>query len=183
MKVEATPLPGVLIVELDSRSDQRGSFLRVFCASELSQALGERHIVQSNYSRTAKVGTVRGMHFQYPPYAEMKLITCLHGSIWDVAVDLRSGSPTFLQWFAIELSSDNPRLFVIPEGCAHGFQVLQPESELLYFHTAPYMPEAEGGMRHDDPKLNIMWPLPVSEVSQRDWTHRLIDREFTGVIV
>ncbi len=182
MKIEATPLPGVLVVKLDSRIDQRGSIMRVFCENELGEVLGERRIVQSNHSRTAKVGTVRGMHFQYPPYAEMKLITCLHGSIRDVAVDLRAGSPTFLQWFAIELNGDNQHLFIIPEGCAHGFQVLQPESELLYFHTAPYTQEAEGGVRPDDPKLNIVWTLPISEVSPRDQMHQLIDREFTGVI-
>jgi dTDP-4-dehydrorhamnose 3,5-epimerase len=123
------------------------------------------------------------MHYQNQPHAEMKLITCLHGAVWDVTVDLRSDSPTFLQWFAVELSSENSRLLVIPEGCAHGFQVLRPQSELLYFHTAPYTPEAEGGVRHDDPVLGIRWPLPVSEVSQRDRAHRLIDSKFTGVVV
>jgi dTDP-4-dehydrorhamnose 3,5-epimerase len=183
VKIETTPLAGVLVVDLERRSDPRGAFMRVFCANELAQVLGGRHVVQSNHSSTVKVGTVRGMHFQHQPHAEMKLITCLHGSVWDVAVDLRAGSPTFLQWFAAELSSENPRLLVIPEGCAHGFQVLRPQSELLYFHTAPYTPEAEGGVRHDDPALDIPWPLPVSEVSQRDRAHLSIGPEFTGVIV
>lgn len=183
MKIETTPLAGVLVVDLERRSDPRGAFMRVFCANELAQVLGSRHVVQSNHSSTGKVGTVRGIHFQHQPHAEMKLITCLHGSVWDVAVDLRSGSPTFLQWFAVELSGETPRLLVIPEGCAHGFQVLRHESELLYFHTAPYMPEAEGGVRHDDPALDIPWPLPVSEVSQRDRVHLSIGPEFTGVIV
>jgi len=173
----------VLTVELNGYRDPRGTFRRLFCARELAQALGERHIVQCNHSTTVKVGTVRGMHFQYQPFAEMKMITCLHGSVWDVAVDLRAGSPTFLQWFATELNSEKPSLLVIPEGCAHGFQVLQPESELLYFHTTPYSPEAEGGVRHDDPALGIHWPLPVTEVSQRDRAHLLIHPDFSGVCI
>ena len=183
MKIETTPLDGVLVVDLERRSDPRGIFMRVFCANELAQVLGTRHVVQSNHSSNAEVGTVRGMHFQHQPHAEMKLITCLHGSVWDVTVDLRSGSPTFLQWFAVELNSKTPRLLVIPEGCAHGFQVLRPQSELLYFHTAPYTPEAEGGVRHDDPALGIRWPLPVLEVSQRDRAHLSIGSKFTGVVV
>jgi dTDP-4-dehydrorhamnose 3,5-epimerase len=183
VNIGATPIAGVLLVDLDRRSDARGAFMRVFCEAELAAVLAGRHVVQSNYSWTEKVGTVRGMHFQHPPHAEMKLITCLHGAVWDVAVDLRAGSPTFLQWFAAELSSDRPRLLVIPEGCAHGFQTLQPHSELLYYHTAPYTPVAEGGGRYDDPALGIPWPLPVSEVSQRDCAHPLIATEFEGLKV
>lgn len=183
MKIETTPLAGVLVVDLERRSDSRGAFMRVFCANELALVLDGRHVVQSNHSSTTKVGTVRGMHFQHQPHAEMKLIICLHGSVWDVAVDLRAGSPTFLQWFAIELSSENPRLLVIPEGCAHGFQVVAPGSELIYFHTAAYTPDAEGCVRHDDPALDIRWPLPISELSERDRNHPLIDKNFTGVVL
>lgn len=183
MKINATPIAGVLLVDLDRCSDARGAFMRVFCEAELAAVLAGRHVVQSNHSRTEKVGTVRGMHFQHPPHAEMKLITCLHGAVWDVTVDMRAGSPTFRQWFAAELSSDRPRLLVIPEGCAHGFQTLQPHSELLYYHTAPYTPVAEEGVRYDDPALGIPWPLPVSEVSQRDRAHPLIAPKFEGLKV
>jgi len=183
VKIGATPIAGVLLVDLNRRSDARGAFMRVFCEEELAQVLAGRHVVQSNYSCTEKVGTVRGMHFQHPPHAEMKLITCIRGAVWDVAVDLRAGSLTYLQWFAAELSSDRPRLLVIPEGCAHGFQTLQPDSELLYYHTAPYTPVAEEGVRYDDPALGIPWPLPVSEVSQRDRAHPLIAPEFEGLKV
>lgn len=181
MKVSVTPIAGVQLVGLDRRGDARGAFVRTFCASELSCVLSGRHVVQSNHSYTEKVGTVRGMHFQRAPYAEMKLITCLRGAVWDVAVDLREGSPTFLQWFGVELSSDRSLLLVIPEGCAHGFQTLLPDSELLYYHTAPYTPVAEKGVRYDDPTLAIPWPLPVSEVSPRDRSHPLISPEFKGL--
>ncbi len=111
----------------------------------------------------------------HPPHAEMKLVRCLRGRVWDVAVDLRAESPTFLHWHAEELSPDNHRMVVIPEGCAHGFQVLTPDSELLYLHTAFYAPDAEGGVRHDDPALGIRWPLPVTDLSPRDRSHPLID--------
>lgn len=183
MKIRTTPIAGVLLVDLDRRSDARGAFMRVFCEAELADVLAGRHVVQSNYSCTEKVGTVRGMHFQHPPHAEMKLITCLNGAVFDVAVDLRAGSPTFLKWFSAELSSDRPQLLVIPEGCAHGFQTLQPHSELLYYHTAPYTPEAEGGLRYDDLSLGIPWPLRISEVSQRDGAHPLIAPNFEGIKV
>lgn len=183
LKIGATPIAGVLLVDLDRRSDARGALMRVFCEEELGQVLAGRRVVQSNHSRTKKVGTVRGMHFQHPPHAEMKLITCLHGAVWDVAVDLRAGSPTFRQWFAVELSGDRPRLLVIPEGCAHGFQTLRPDSELLYYHTAPFTPLAEDGVRYDDPALGIQWPLTVAELSQRDRVHPLIATEFEGLKV
>jgi dTDP-4-dehydrorhamnose 3,5-epimerase len=123
------------------------------------------------------------MHFQYPPHAEMKLVRCLKGRVWDVAVDLRYRSPTFLQWHAEELTPNSGRMMVIPEGFAHGFQVLEPDSELLYLHTAPYTPSAEGGLRHNDPKLGIHWPLHVTDLSERDAAHPLIGEAFQGVIV
>ena len=136
--------------------------------------------MQINHSRTAAVGTVRGMHFQNPPHAEMKLVRCLKGRVWDVAVDLRAGSPTFLRWHAEVLAADNARMLVVPEGCAHGFQVLEPESELLYLHTANYAPEAEGGVFCEDPRLGIAWPLPVEGLSRRDLSFAPIATNFTG---
>jgi dTDP-4-dehydrorhamnose 3,5-epimerase len=181
MKLTPTPLPGVMVVTSAPHADPRGSFARLFCDRELAGVLGERPIVQINHSRTAAVGAIRGMHFQRAPHAEMKLVRCLRGRVWDVAVDLRAASPTFLQWHAEELTPDNQRMLVIPEGCAHGFQVLAPDSELLYLHTACYMPDAEGGVRHDDPALAIRWPLPITDLSPRDRSHPLIDAAYPGV--
>jgi dTDP-4-dehydrorhamnose 3,5-epimerase len=121
------------------------------------------------------------MHYQHPPHAEMKLVRCVKGGVWDVAVDLRAGSPTFLQWHAEELTPQNARMLIVPEGCAHGFQALEPDSELLYLHTAFYTPEAEGGVAHDDPRLAISWPLPVVDLSTRDRAHPQIMPSFSGI--
>ena len=143
MKLTPTPLPGVMAATSHPHTDPRGSFTRLFCERELAGVLEGRRILQINHSRTAAVGAVRGMHFQRPPHAEMKLVRCLVARVWDVAVDLRADSPTFLHWHAEELSPDNQCMLVIPEGCAHGFQVLAPDSELLYLHTACYVPGAE----------------------------------------
>ena len=181
MKVVQTALQGVVVVETMPSADHRGVFARLFCERELAPAIGDRRIVQINYSRTTVVGIVRGMHFQLPPYAEMKLVRCFKGRVWDVAVDLRAGSPTVLQWHAEELSSENARMLVIPEGCAHGFQALEPDSELLYLHTAFYSPEAEGGVSCNDPRLGITWPLPVAILSQRDSSHPPIATDYSGM--
>jgi dTDP-4-dehydrorhamnose 3,5-epimerase len=127
------------------------------------------------------MGAVRGLHFQHAPHAEMKLVRCVKGRVWDVALDLRKGSPTFLQWHAQELTPNNSLMLIIPEGCAHGFQVLDPDSELLYLHTASYMPTTEGGIRFDDPAVKIAWPLPVADLSERDKQHPYINEHFFGI--
>jgi len=181
MNIEATPIAGATVVSGQALADHRGAFQRLYCDRELADVLDGRQIVQINHSRTTQVGAVRGMHYQLPPYAEMKLVRCLRGRVCDVAVDLRAGSPTFLQWHAVELSAESGRMFVIPEGCAHGFQVLEPESELLYLHTAHYAPASEGGIRHDDPALGIQWPLPVADLSQRDRAHPLLISDYSGI--
>ena len=129
MHIQQTVIEGVMVVETTPFVDQRGAFLRLFCERELSAILGERRIVQINYSRTEAVGTIRGLHYQRPPHAEMKLVRCLRGRVWDVALDLRQGSPTFLHWHAEELTPDNAQMLVIPEGCAHGFQALEAGME------------------------------------------------------
>lgn len=183
MKLLPTALAGVFVAETQAFQDSRGAFSRLFCERELAEAVGGRHIEQINQSRTSTVGAVRGLHFQRPPHAEMKMVRCLRGRVWDVAVDLRKGSPTFLQWHAQELSAANALMLVIPDGCAHGFQVLEPDSELLYLHTASYTPSAEGGLRFDDPALNIPWPLPVADLSERDKEHPLIDKNFQSITV
>ena len=183
LEIENTALEGVQRITLTPVEDHRGAFDRLFCQRELKEVIGNRQIVQINHSRTATVGAIRGLHYQYPPVAEMKLIRCLKGKVWDVAVDLRSGSPTFLSWHAEELSASNKRMMVIPEGCAHGFQVLEPNSELLYLHTSFYRPEYEGGIRYNDPEIIINWPLPVSDISQRDQNHPLINENYPGLIL
>ena len=181
MKIHSTFIAGVVVVETTLLADHRGSFARLFCEHKLAKVLGERRIVQINHSRTVMAGTVRGMHYQRPPHAEMKLVRCLRGRVWDVAVDLRASSPTFLKWYAEELASNNTRMLVIPEGCAHGFQVLEPDSELLYLHSAFYAPNAEEGVLHNDPWLAIAWPLAVVDQSQRDQNYPLLDQTFTGI--
>jgi len=183
MNLRPTPIAGLMVAETTRICDHRGAFARLFCEQELAEAMGERHIVQINHSRTSQVGAVRGMHFQHAPVAEMKLVRCLKGRVFDVAVDLRRDSESFLKWYAVELSADNNLMMVIPEGFAHGFQVLEPESELLYLHTAFYTPELEGGVRFNDPGLAISWPLEVTDVSDRDSNHPLIGNDFSGVVL
>ncbi|MDD5462888.1 MAG: dTDP-4-dehydrorhamnose 3,5-epimerase [Methylococcales bacterium] len=181
MNVLQTSIHGVSVVETTPFCDERGLFARLYSENELAEVIGQRRIVQINYSRTHAVGAVRGLHYQRSPHAEMKLVRCLKGRVWDVAVDLRAGSATFLQWHAGELLPDNARMLVIPEGCAHGFQVLEANSELLYLHTTAYRPEAEGGVAYNDPTLNIAWPLPVTELSQRDRQHTMLGADFLGL--
>lgn len=181
MNVLPTLLAGVVVVETNPYNDARGAFARFYCERELAGIIGDRRIVQINHSRSHSVGAVRGLHYQLPPNSEMKLVRCLKGRVWDVAVDLRTGSPTFLQWHGEELTPDNARMLVIAEGFAHGFQVLEAGSELLYLHTAFYAPEAEGGVRCDDPRLGIAWPLPLTDFSQRDRRHPPLTPDFSGI--
>jgi dTDP-4-dehydrorhamnose 3,5-epimerase len=181
MKIVGSELNGAFVVESEKRADPRGSFARLFCEEELKEILGQRQIVQINHSVTVEKGAVRGFHFQNPPHAEMKFVRCLRGKVWDVAVDLRQNSPTFLKWQAVELSPENNRMFVIPEGFAHGFQTLTADCELLYLHTAHYEPKSEGGVRFDEPRLNVSWPLPVTEMSERDRTRAFLDKSFGGI--
>lgn len=179
--IKATKLSGVAVVESTPFVDHRGSFARFFCAESLHPVLGTRGIVQINSSKTIRSGAIRGMHFQFPPSAEMKLVRCLKGRVWDVAVDLRAGSKTFLQWNAEELSAGDGRMYVIPEGCAHGFQTLDDNTELLYLHTAYYSKPAEGGVHPLDPLLGIEWPLPITEMSDRDRGHSYLQPSFSGI--
>ena len=183
MKMVSTPIRGVYMVETAPFKDHRGVFYRAFCDQELAPLLQDRAIRQVNVSRTEAVGAIRGLHFQHPPHAELKLVRCLRGRVWDVALDLRRGSPSFLRWHAEELSSDNALMLVIPEGCAHGFQVLDAGSELLYLHTAHYEPKNEGGVRFDDPAVEIAWPLTATDISQRDSSHPLLTEDFRGITV
>lgn len=181
-EIRATPITGLKLIRRRPRGDQRGYLERLFCADELRALLpAGRGIAQVNRTLTARRGTVRGLHFQYPPHAEAKLVTCLRGAAFDVAVDLRQGSPTFLQWHAETLAADEHSSLLVPEGCAHGLQTLADDTEMLYFHTAPHRPEAEGGLNPRDPRLGIAWPEAIAELSERDAAHPLLDDGFAGV--
>lgn len=161
--------------------DNRGFLKRIFCAEELASFGWNTSIAQINHTNTTKKGTIRGLHFQYPPYSEMKLVTCIKGKIWDVAIDLRPDSPTFLQYHGVTLSSENNVSFLIPQGFAHGFQTLADNSELIYCHSASYNTKAEGGLNPHDPILSIHWPLPVTGISARDKAHSFLSSDFQGV--
>lgn len=174
MKLLGTPLAGLWLIETAPRGDARGRLTRLFCADAFAAVRPGLRFVQVNHSITALRGTVRGLHWQRAPQAEAKLIRCLRGSVFDVAVDLRPGSPTYGRWHGVELSEHNEREVFIPEGCAHGFQALSDDAHLLYQHTAPHAPACEAGLRYDDPDLAIAWPLPVALVSARDLGHPLL---------
>lgn len=179
--VATTPLAGLMLVRRQRREDLRGFFSRLFCASEMAE-LGWKHgVAQVNHSLTRAAGTVRGMHFQRPPQDEDKYVSCLHGAVYDVAVDLRANSPTFLRWHGDTLSAANGHSLLIPRGFAHGFQALEPDTELIYLHSAPYVADAEGGLHPGDPRLGIAWPLPLRELSARDAALPPLTAEFTGL--
>ena len=177
------PLSGLKLIERQRLGDQRGFLSRLFCSDELALAGLKKPIVQINHTFTAQTGTVRGLHYQRPPHAEMKLVSCIHGKVWDVAVDLRFNSPTFMRWQAEILSEDNKHALLIPEGFAHGFQTLADDCELLYIHTEAYYPQAEAGLRFNEERLAITWPLPVSEISERDKAHPSLELKFNGIKV
>lgn len=175
------PLDGLKLIERQRLGDSRGFLSRLFCAEEFAAAGWCQPIVQINHTYTAQRGTLRGMHYQTPPHAEMKLVSCIQGEVWDVAVDLHAGSPTFLHWHAEILSATNNRALLIPEGFAHGFQTLTDDVTLLYCHTTAYCPAAEMALNTQDPRLSITWPLAITEISPRDATHPLLDMKFEGL--
>lgn len=183
MNYDESSISGAWFLKNSVFEDGRGAFSRLFCARELEEIIGQRTIVQINHSKTHSIGAVRGLHFQNAPNAEMKIVRCIKGRVFDVAVDLRRDSPTFLKWAAVELSPDSHNAFVIPEGCAHGFQVLEENSELLYLHTAFYSPDNEGGVRFDDPMVGVNWPLEPTDLSARDLSHPQLTDNFKGIIL
>ena len=181
MDFEPTSIAGAFAVRHDVLSDPRGQFRRVYCEREFAAAGLNTRWVQANHSVTIGQGAIRGLHFQRPPNAETKLVSCPYGRAFDLVVDLRRGSPTFLQWAAVEI--DERTSLYLPEGCAHGFQALSDEVHLVYQHSAEYSAEAEGGVRFDDPALAIEWPLPVRSVSDRDRSFASISNDFEGLAV
>ena len=176
----ATSIAGLEVLQRKPIGDARGYLERLFCAEELQSLIPGKHIAQINHTLTVVCGAVRGMHFQHSPHAETKFVSCLRGEVFDVAVDLRHNSPTFLCWHAERLSADNHKTLVIPEGFAHGFQTLTDDCEILYVHTAAYQASAEGGLNVQDPRLAIQWPLPVTELSPRDAAHLFLSNDFPG---
>lgn len=179
MEFVATSIAGAYAIRLDVRGDARGCFKRHFCRRAFADRGLAADFVQMNHSVTKGRGAVRGIHFQRPPHAEDKLVSCTLGRAFDVAVDLRNSSPTFLQWAAVEI--DQATAFYIPKGCAHGFQALAGEVHLVYLHSDYYAPEAEGGLRFDDPALGIQWPLPIGTTSDRDRGFALLSPDFEGL--
>lgn len=174
---------GIKILDRSFFSDQRGSFSKVLSAKSLRDIGVEFSVKQINHSITSLAGSVRGMHFQKPPHHEKKLISCIKGEIFDVAIDLRADSDTFLQYFSVELSAENKKTILIPEGFAHGFQTLSDDCELLYAHSKEYIANSEGGLNPLDPFLNIKWPLAISKISDRDQNHEFIPNQFKGLII
>ena len=176
-----TPLKGSYVIGITPWGDSRGWFARTYCKKEFEQIGHHNEWVQMNHSFSAKKGTVRGMHYQLPPHSEIKMLRCIAGSVYDVIVDIRKGSPTFLQWFATELSAENKNMMYIPAGFAHGFQTLTDNTELIYQHAEFYAPEAEAGLLYNDTAFGIQWPLAVTEISERDTKHPIIDSTFKGL--
>lgn len=179
--VHPTPIDGLVVLARKPRGDDRGYLERMYCTTELEALLGARRIAQINHTLTRDQGTVRGMHYQRAPHMETKMVSCTRGAVFDVAVDLRRSSKTFLKWHAEILSAENQRTFVIPEGFAHGFQTLSSDCEMLYFHTRAFEPSAEGGLSATDPRLAIPWPEPVRGLSPRDAAHPLLADDFEGL--
>lgn len=168
MKFRPLSLPGAVEVSLERREDPRGFFARIFCEAEFKQAGLNTAWVQMNMSHSVAKGTLRGLHFQREPASEVKLVRCIRGAVWDVIVDLRAGSDSYGQYCAVTLEASTGNAIYIPKGFAHGFQTLTAEAELMYFHSAAYAPDHEGGINPFDPGLGIDWPLPAANVSDRD---------------
>ena len=180
-KITSLNLDGLKLIQRNKIVDHRGFLSKIFCKDTLRSAGWRDPICQINHTSTSRKGSVRGFHYQNYPYSEMKLVSCIRGKVLDIAIDLREGSQTFLKWHAEILSDENNSALLIPEGFAHGFQALEDNCELLYLHSKEYKSAAEGGIRYNDPKLNITWPLEVVEVSDRDNNHPLLTKIFLGI--
>jgi len=171
MIIEPTTVDGAFVIKPEPREDHRGFFARMFCKETWEKHGLNPTVNQCNASLTKKKGSVRGLHYQNAPHAEVKTVRCTQGRIFDVCVDIRPGSPTYKKWFGIELTAENHAMLYIPEGCAHGFQTLEDDSEVFYLVSAAYNKESEGGVKFDDPAIGIEWPLPVSDISEKDAAH------------
>lgn len=179
--VDDTPIEGAKVITRTVLRDERGYFARLFCADELAGAGWNGPIAQINESWTASKGSLRGMHYQQPPYSEAKLVTCVRGAVLDVALDIRTGSRSLLRWHSEVLSADNGRAFLIPEGCAHGFQTLTDDVILIYCHSGAYVPDADRGVNPFDPQAAIEWPLEIADISEKDRERPMLAADFVGV--
>jgi dTDP-4-dehydrorhamnose 3,5-epimerase len=171
MKFTELPLKGAYTIDLEKMEDVRGFFARYWCKNEFEEFGLDANIVQINNSMSRYKGTLRGLHFQFPPKAETKIVRCIYGTIWDVIVDIRESSPTYGKWYGTELNDNNRTMMYVPKGFAHGFQTLVDNVELLYFHSEFYSQKHESGLSYNDKTIAIDWPLPVSEISERDKSH------------
>lgn len=176
-------LEGLYEIEIQPIADNRGYFARIFCLNELKEIGLDCNVKQMNISSNEKKGVLRGMHFQYPPNSEIKIVQCIKGSIYDVVIDLRKNSKTFLEWRSFKLCASLHNALYIPRGFAHGFQTLEDETEVLYFHSENFAPENNGAIHYNDPRISINWPLSVSEISKNDSNIKFIDSKFSGVEV
>ena len=176
-----TTLHASFVIDIMPSEDERGWFARTFCKSEFKKIGFDADWSQLNHSFTKQKGTIRGMHFQNPPFSEIKLVRCIVGSVYDVIIDLRKKSPTFLRWYGTELSAQNKKMIYIPQGFAHGFQTLEDNCELIYHHSLAYEPNVEGGIKYDDPKIEIIWPLGLTNISVRDKKHDFLTDNFKGI--
>jgi dTDP-4-dehydrorhamnose 3,5-epimerase len=181
MKISPTKLADAFVIETEVFRDKRGNFARLFCKEELMDIYKNRSIVQINYSLTREKGALRGMHFQNPPNSGAKMVRCIKGSVFDVIIDLRANSRSFLKWHGEVLSADNMKMLYIPEGFAHGFQTLETNCEMLYLHSEFYSPSHEGGVHYNDPAVNVQWPLEVTEISEKDCNYPLIISNYSGI--
>ena len=163
-----TKIPGVTVIELEPRHDERGFFARQWCAEELARAGLDPRVTQINLARSTAAGTLRGVHYQMAPHAEVKLVRCTRGVVFDVALDLRPSSPTFRDWFGVELDAESGRMLYVPEGCAHGYLTLVPDCDLVYQASVTYAPKSARGVRFDDPAFAIAWPAPIRVISEQD---------------
>ena len=181
MKFIETILPGAYIIELTGFADERGFFARTYCKNEFQQIGFAGEWLQMNHSITNLKGSIRGMHFQNPPFSEVKMVKCIAGAVFDVIVDIRKNSPTFLKWYGAEISAENKKMMFIPDGFAHGFQTLTDDCGLIYHHSNFYTPAAEAGLKYNDPFINIEWPLAITTISERDKNHPYLTTAFKGI--
>lgn len=180
LNIFSTEIKGLYIIEPNTFTDERGSFARLYCQEELEE-ITNITIKQINHSITKEKGTVRGLHFQYEPNAEVKMLRCIKGAVFDVVVDIRKDSPTFLRTYSVELTQENQKMIFIPKGFAHGFQTLEDDTQLLYLHSDTYTPSNEGGLNVNDPLLEIKWPLKIKNLSTRDQEHKFLTSSFEGI--
>ena len=182
LKITKLSFDGVYVVEPNPFTDSRGIFSRFFCKRELKNIIQDREIVNINYSKNYKKGAVRGLHYQKPPYAEMKMPRCISGKVLDIFVDIRKNSNTFLKWDSVVLSQENQKMLIIPEGFAHGIQSLEDNSQILYLSTEHFYDEHEDALNIKDPHLNIKLPMPISDISEKDDKQHFLDlSKFNGV--